>query len=281
LRTERLAPSLTRSDSFKGSFTPPYPTDACERPSFARTEWLKHHEGWGPQTRHHAVTVLKSALTWAAKQGYLDQSPLATLDSPGTTRRPVCTGEADVARILPWVRSEEFREYLVVLSATGARPSEIARLEASHLRADTMTAVMDGKTTAKTGRQRVIWFTPKAWAIVARRAKERPDGLLFRTESGRPWGDDARNTQVRRIRERFEKSRSNAPKAKRDKMTLPEFDCYSFRHGFVTDALERGLTASEVAALVGNSAQVIERTYDHLGKREPAMRAALERARGR
>jgi hypothetical protein len=32
-------------------------------------------------------------------------------------------------------------------------------------------------------------------------------------------------------------------------MVLPKFDCYSFRHGFTTDALERSLTSSEVAAL--------------------------------
>lgn len=61
---------------------------------------------------------------------------------------------------------------------------------------------------------------------------------------------------------------------------LPEFDCYSLRHGFVTDALESGLTSSEVAALVGNSSTVIDRVYDHYRKRHPAMRAALERVRG-
>jgi site-specific recombinase XerD len=232
-------------------------------------EWLGHHPAWGDQTRYHAITVVKSTFNWAVKQGYLKQSPIATLERPRATRRLVCTGAKDLALILPWVRSDDFREYLTVLSATGARPSEIARLEASHLRAETMTATMDGKTTAKTGRQRVIWFPTDAWSIVVHRARERPSGLLFMTEDGNAWGDFARSCQVRSIRAR----------AKKAKAALPEFDCYSLRHGFVTDALERGLTSSEVAALVGNSAAVIEKTYDHLSRRQPAMRSALDRAR--
>jgi integrase len=142
-----------------------------------------------------------------------------------------------------------------------------------------MTAVMEGKTTARTGRRRVIWFPGEAWSIVARRAKERPAGFLFQTEDGEPWSNYARSSQIKALRKRFEKARGRATDAEREKMTLPEFDSYSFRHGFVTDALERGLTSSEVAALVGNSSEMIDRVYDHLRKREPAMRAALERAK--
>lgn len=242
-------------------------------------DWLRQQTGWGSQTRHHAATVIKSMFSWAAKHGLIASSPVAELSSPGGPRRPLCVGERELALILPWIRSDEFRELVLVLSATGARPDEIARLEARHLRPDTQTASMEGKTTAKTKRLRDIWFTPQAWAIVARRAKERPSGLLFRTRAGSRWSDNARKNQIARIRARFDAARAALPKAEQKGMVLPEFDSYSFRHGFVTDALERGLTASEVAALVGNSAEVIEKTYDHLRQRQPAMRGMLERAK--
>jgi integrase len=232
--------------------------------------WLDRR-AWGAQTRRNAITVIKAALVWGVKVRLIPASPLAEMARPSVKPRPLCVGRGDLEKILPWVRSEEFAEYLQVLSATGCRPSELARLEAGHLRPSTMTAVMDGKTTRKTGRSRVIHFPADAWAIVERRARQRPAGPLFLTEDGRPWGADARNTQIRSIRAR----------AARAGVELPRFDSYSLRHGFITDALEAGLTSSEVAALVGNSSAVIDRVYDHLHKRGDAMRAALERVRGR
>lgn len=232
-------------------------------------QWLDDRR-WSAVTRGNAIRIIKAAFAWGVREGIIDASPVQSLTRPTAKTRPLCVGAAELAKILPWVRSAEFAEFLRVLSATGARPSELARLEASHLRADSMTAVMGGKTTGKTGRNRVIWFPAEAWAIVARRAKERPKGPLFLTEDGRPWTANARNMQIRSIRARAAKAGAE----------LPRFDSYSLRHGFVTDALERGLTASEVAALVGNSSEMIDRVYDHLHKRAPAMRTALERVRG-
>jgi integrase len=229
--------------------------------------WLARQPSWGPGTQRRVITLLKAAFAWADDMRLVPHHPLRTLKRPPSAARPRCTGQEDVARILPWIRSEEFRDYLIVLSETGARPSEISRLEARHLRGDLQAAVLEAhKTAHKVGTPRVVYFTERAWDLVTERARRLPDGLLFRTEQGRPWSDSARNTQIRRI-------------LKRAGGKLPRFTSYSFRHGFTTDALERGLTSSEVAALVGNSSQMIDRTYDHLRNRQPAMRAALERAK--
>jgi integrase len=243
-------------------------------------EWLDSKRTWSPMTRRHALTIFKAALSWGAKVGLISESPLRAMERPPVTTRPLCSGRAVLDQVLPWVRSAEFRDYLVVLAETGCRPSELSRLEAGHLRHDARAAVLvEHKTDGKTGRARAIYFTERAWPLVSARAASRPAGPLFLTAKGNPWSDGARACQLKAIRARFEAARAKLPKRQRAKTALPRFDSYSFRHGFATDALERGLTSSEVAALMGNSAAMVERVYDHLRSREPAMRAALERAR--
>ena len=55
---------------------------------------------------------------------------------------------------------------------------------------------------------------------------------------------------------------------------------YSYRHTYITEALERGLTASMVAELVGNSAKTIEKYYNHLSQKRDSLKAAALRAVG-
>jgi integrase len=221
-------------------------------------------------TRRRAIAVVKAVFAWARKQGLVSTDPLFALEKPPMSSRPRCSGRAELDQIRPWVRSKEFLAYLEVLAACGCRPSELSRLEARDLRPDLMAGVLDvHKNSGRKQGARVVYFSAAAWKLVEERARLRPTGPLFRTRRDRPWSDSARNTQIRGIRAR----------AKRAGVALPSFNSYSFRHGFITDGLENGATASELAALVGNSSREIDRTYDHLRKRQPAMRAVLDRVR--
>ena len=55
---------------------------------------------------------------------------------------------------------------------------------------------------------------------------------------------------------------------------------YGIRHSYITRALERGWSAEQVAALVGNSAAVIARTYSHVGANHDLMRKIADSLAG-
>lgn len=57
---------------------------------------------------------------------------------------------------------------------------------------------------------------------------------------------------------------------------------YGYRHAFATEALAAGVPDAHVAALLGHtSTAMLHRHYSHLTHQAQAMRAALERVRGR
>lgn len=58
----------------------------------------------------------------------------------------------------------------------------------------------------------------------------------------------------------------------------PTINQYAYRHSYITEALERGLTASAVAESVGSSAKTIEKYYDHLDQKKTALKEAALRA---
>ena len=54
----------------------------------------------------------------------------------------------------------------------------------------------------------------------------------------------------------------------------------SYRHSFITEALEQGLTADIVAELVGNTPKTIAKYYSHLESKKNTLREAARRAVG-
>ena len=64
------------------------------------------------------------------------------------------------------------------------------------------------------------------------------------------------------------------------RLGLKPLTVYAYRHTYITEALERGLTASVVAQLVGNSPKTIEKYYDHLDQKKNALQEAALRAVG-
>jgi site-specific recombinase XerD len=92
-----------------------------------------------------------------------------------------------------------------------------------------------------------------------------PDGgPLFRNDNGRPWNRSSVRCRLRRIKE---------------KVRIPELCAYLWRHSFVTEALERGVSIAAVAELVGHtSTATISRYYSHLDQKAEHLRQAAEAA---
>ena len=64
------------------------------------------------------------------------------------------------------------------------------------------------------------------------------------------------------------------------RLGIARFNPYSYRHSYITEALERGLTADIVAELVGNSPKTIAKYYSHLESKRNTLRESARKAVG-
>lgn len=234
--------------------------------------WIRSEPSWGPTRRHDVAGAVKAAFRWAADQGVLASDPLARLTKPTRKQRRelTLTGETWKAAVGAIV-SAEFRGLMEFVHATGCRPSEACRLEARHLDLSRGIAVLDGKTTARTGKPRVIPLPARIVEALRARAAQRPAGPLWSTEDGNPWCKDSINCQVRRLRTRLK--RAGVPGA--ETIVAGEL-----RHLFATDALESGVPIATVAELLGHAdTRMVSRNYGHLSDRHEHLRAAAEKVR--
>jgi integrase len=230
------------------------------------TAWLEDHR-WSASTRHGAITAVKRAFRWGLKQGYLESNPLEHVERPPMGRREAILSDEQYGRILEATPDAEFRNLLIALRETGARPGEIIRVTAADLDlANGLIVLRVHKTRGKTGRPRLIGLTPRMVAMCRELAGEYKTGSLFRNLEGRPWTRNA-------IALRFGRLRKNLNLG-------PEATAYSLRHGFVTDALESGVPIATVAELVGHkSTAMISAHYSHLADRHAHLKDALARVR--
>jgi integrase len=119
------------------------------------------------------------------------------------------------------------------------------------------------KTRRKTQKPRVVYLTPVLLELTRTLAQRHPTGPLFRNRDGRPWNRNAIRCRFRRIREKLGLGGGVV--------------AYLYRHGFATDALERGVPSATVAELLGHEGtRMLATHYSHLAeKREHLRRAAL------
>ncbi|WP_169978705.1 tyrosine-type recombinase/integrase [Tautonia rosea] len=235
------------------------------KPAVVR-RWLEAKATWGPNRRHDAVAVLKTAFRWARNAEMIEKDPLEGMAKPSRKLRRDRVITTEQARtLLGAIRSPVARDYFEFLFLTGCRPSEAAALEARHLDRARRLAILDvHKTKRKTGADRVIPLTDAAFAIVSRLADLHPEGPLFRTPRGRPWNRFA-------IRQQMMAARVKAGLG-------AEAVAYGFRHAFATDALERTGDMASVAAVLGHATpDMLNRVYSHLDRRHDHLREFVNR----
>lgn len=195
---------------------------------------------------------------------------------------------------------------------TGARPGEAFKLRWSHVDRKAGVATFAGKATWKTGRKRVVELTPPVLRIL--RAIEGLEGrhpeFVFThmrsagagarghgdPRAGEPWSDgSAPGRKLRRMRleaialaaayQEWLKAPSGPEPADRgvpglERVGPKRLVMYTHRHNYASRALMQGLTTSEAAELLGNTAAVVDSTYGHI-QREHTSRRARELAQRR
>jgi len=226
------------------------------------SEWLDapRDKPWNSTTRNNAITAVKACLNWGRREGLIPENPLRDMAKPAARVTEEDMTPVIAAKILDAARDQPFRDFITVAFGTGARPSELMRLEACHLDVGAGVATMKGKT----GR-RVIHIGSVA-DLLAKLAGDRPSGPLLLNSKGTPW---TRHT----LAHRFERIRKNLGLGK-------EATAKGFRHGFATDGLEGGIPIATMAELMGHtSTKMIDRHYSKLRQRTEHLRDAAAKVR--
>jgi integrase len=229
------------------------------------TRWVDSKPKWKSARRHSQQTV-KQAFSWAKQQGLIESNSFADVKLPPKRSRELLLTAEQISGIFAAVKDVEFRNYLVALQESGARPSEVARVKTEDFDPSLGIWVLNQhKTSAKTGKPRVIYLSPRLLELSRTMSEQRPDGLLFPNRTGKPFSRNAIRCRFRRLREKLPH--------------LGYICAYLFRHSFATTALENGVGVAQVAELLGHkSTEMVMRHYGHLNQRVEHMRKMAAQA---
>jgi len=206
----------------------------------------------GAKSANYARTELaaiKQILRWAVSNKLLSHSPLAEYRLPSTqARQKILTVEEHNS--LCRATNKKFKPLLRFAWLVGCRPGELRELKWEHLDADYSRAVyLEHKTAHSTGKPRVIYFPPRAQALLRKYRKTSESEFVFVNHRSKPWTKNAIVQRMDSLRE------------------TTGLDCviYNYRHTWITRALLAGVDIATVAVLSGHSSvAMIAKTYGHL-----------------
>jgi integrase len=232
-------------------------------------DWFGHHE-WAKSGSRNAIMSIKAAFNHALNRKRITANPIADFK---TTRN-----HAEIA----WFTGQEEEEYQKAAEkkspafalfwraclSTGARPSELAKAKACHVRVTNngrfYIRLTEWKNAKKKKQPRIIHL-PNGWQDwIAQRLEEcSPDDFLFVTERQQTsW------KKCNWINNNLAVLKASGIEKK---LTL-----YSCRHTRATRLLLAGATAKQVADWLGTSTTQIDSTYGHLLEHTEAMGDLLD-----
>lgn len=247
------------------------------------TSWLDGMAPWSPGTKATAWGRVKCCWAWCHTEGLLSVNVLAGVRRPARYRRSCrgaeCVIPPALLRLLLRTATGPWRDLLLALARTGARPGELTHATARHYHPDWHAIVHRGDETEgyrwknagkkQSGqRDRVIYVEGEVEKVVRRNAS-RGSYLLPHPLGGR-W-DNGRIKAARIDLLAMPAVRAWLDRHGHDARRVV---LYSLRHTWITRALEKGTPLVVVADLVGTSATMIERHYSHVGGDRQAMRKA-------
>lgn len=232
----------------------------------------RQHQGWGPSTARTFLASLGAAFNWARRTKRISVNPLHGMDLPPTrSRARLCLVDGALHLRLLNICHAEMKPILNALESTGCRPGELLGATAGAWN-DQLGALvyhaesrrLEGESSHKTARKettRRIFFTGAVLVVVRELVQRYPSGPLFRLR-GQP-------ITLRKLEERFASLRR--------RLNVPHLTPYSYRHTYATRWLEAGGSIDDLAALLGNSPEVIRRHYAHLLDNPDRLRQLAER----
>jgi integrase len=222
----------------------------------------------GNTTLRGILVSIRRCFNWAKKRGRIESNPVAHLEIPPADNRQQIVTQEQALTILEAIRpGDSFRDYLLALWYTGARPSEVMRVEARQFNAAAATWTFSRSDPRKTRPDRIIHLAPPIVEISCRQAKANPVGPMFRNERRNPWTRHATACRFNRLRHKLNLG--------------SEATAEAFRHLFATDSLAEGMPIATLAELMGHtSTKMITEHYNHIRHRHGHLKDALSSVRG-
>jgi integrase len=222
---------------------------------------------WSSTYRAGFLGTLVSAFRWAVKKKLVVSSPVEGLKKPPKASRGTkAVITEDEHKKLLGVADDDFRDLLVVLWHTGARPGEITALTAEQVKgcADGVIPLDNHKTTHK-GKSRFLILTGEALQVAKKRTEQVGTGLLWTGQNGQ-LTPKAISSKMERL----------VKKAGIRRGVI----AYGYRHTFATTALTKGVPDATVAALLGHAdTSMLHKHYSHLTAQTQTLKAAMSRVR--
>lgn len=229
------------------------------------TKWLDGHPKW-KNSRRCATVAVKRAYNWCFDEGLLAKNPTKKVKRPKGGRRERILTPEEQKLILDSIKDAAFREFFYAMQETGCRPGEISFVGAESV-GDGTWELAEHKTKKHTDKPRIIYLTPGMIELTRRLALQNAEGPLFRNSKGRPWNRNSLRCRFKRLRQKFPQ--------------LKGVVCYTLRHTYATDAMERGVPAATVAELMGHKdIKMIEEHYGHLSQKRQHLQDAAKKAAG-
>lgn len=219
-------------------------------------------------TRSRAIEAVNRVLNWGVKNKIIRENPIKGMERPSKPRREIFVNAEQRKLIVEaFPEGDCFREFLYAMEQTGCRPGEIAKITSRQVSIDNGVLIfLKHKTRNQTGgKPRVIYLSNGMVELLKRLLERVPEGTpLFRNSEGVPWTCSAICQRMKRVRKRVK---------------IPGLVSYLWRHGFITQALERGLSDAVVAALAGHQdTRMIHAFYSHLTDNAKLLREAANKA---
>ena len=254
------------------------------------TGWLDSNLKWKSDwTLAGIISIIQRPFNWAVLQRLIVANPFRGVRHRcGEPRRPMTDAEfhsllrATVTprpgrstpscprkRPTPGAR---FRQVLMFLRCTGARPGEMASLTWGDVDLDQGVIVLRRhKTirTQRTPRPRVIQLVPSMVKMLKKIREQQRPGMthVFLTAQGTQWNRSNLGLRMRRLRERA---------------GLPnDVKLYGIRHHFGTQSIINGVDIKTLAELMGHTTSRMTEHYVHLAGCQKHLAAAMLQAVGR
>jgi integrase len=272
-------------------------------------EWVESKKTWGANQKRGAIIAVSRPFNWAAKLGYIENSPVRGVEKPTPEKRQSRMTPADFEMLFSHVKDTPFRELLTFAYEAGCRPQEARLIEARHLKLDYQRIEIPPQEAKGKKRWRVIYLSDKAVEIVSRLAQLRPAGPLFLNVDNNPWKAQAIVSRFQRLLvklaglhvtipplPRFDRRRFKDPallaaarkehqaaivaqrrkRAKIARQSETRFAMYDLRHCFATRKLKEGHDPITVAALLGHKdATMLCRHYEEISRDGDHLRMAV------
>lgn len=240
-------------------------TAARDLKPFHISRWVdgKRENGeWGESTVYNARRIAFRVFSWATEEGMIDANPLKGMKRPRPAPRQRALSEEEFDLLYEHAGGP-FRDFLLALHDTGARPKELRELIWDQVKEDRLI-LEKNKTGHQTGKARVIFLTPRVRELLARLRGKSRSPYVFLNYHGRPWTMNAVRLQIMRLK-----------KALGLKSDVCAYLC---RHGFGTRAILNGVNPASLMELMGHSSmEMISKVYVHLADQHQHLKEAVEK----